>query len=776
MLDDLRVLDLVGGIAGGYCTKLLADAGADVVVVEPLGGAEARRSGSPGLFDFLHTSKRSVTQGAERGLLGSADLVVVGEGFDVSAARRSNSRQVVVSITPFGLDGPMVGQPANEFTLQAICGSTGGRGLPTNPPLAAAGQLGEWIAGTYAAVGGLAAWMEAARSGRGDHVDVAMLDCMTVTMVIFPSLFADFAAACGTKHFTSGRRKIEIPSIERTADGFVNFTTVSAQQFSDLAVLIGHPELADDARFTSATPRFEHRDQFWSMTHAYAGPRSTSQVLEEAALLRIPVAPVLDETTVTEFEHFTQRAVFVDHPSKAFRQPRIPYRFDGTDRPGFGEVPTAGQHDGEVAWPARPAHADPAHPRLPLADVRVVDLTAFWAGPCATHVLACLGADVIKVESTVRPDLLRFASAKNPGDTQWWEWGAVIHAANTNKRGITLDLSRPEGREVLLALLGTADLIVENYTPRVLDQFGLGWERIQQANPQISLIRMPAFGLDGPWRDRPGFAQTMEALTGLAARTGFPDVSPNLVGGAGDPIAGLHATFAAMVALVGRETSGRGSMVESTMVEAVLNAAAAPIIAYQLTGEAHGRRGNRSHFGAIPQGVYPCRGDDQWVAIAVRSDAEWRSLVSVLQTGGSERSDREIQTGHGSPSPPRFAPHDEVDQWLSTRTSVWRAPELAAHLTSSGVPAAHVIHPRTITENEQLAHRGLFEVEEHPVTGRHLVPGLPFTMSRHPRWVRIASPTFGQHNDEVLAELGIDEDRRRELRALGVIGERPAGA
>jgi crotonobetainyl-CoA:carnitine CoA-transferase CaiB-like acyl-CoA transferase len=117
-----------------------------------------------------------------------------------------------------------------------------------------------------------------------------------------------------------------------------------------------------------------------------------------------------------------------------------------------------------------------------------------------------------------------------------------------------------------------------------------------------------------------------------------------------------------------------------------------------------------------------------------------------------------------------------VDRWLSARTWVWSAPELAARLTSSGVAAAHVIHPRTITENAQLAHRGLFEVEEHPVTGRHLVPGLPFTMSRHPSWVRLASPTLGQDNDAVLAELGIDEDDRRELRALGVIGERPAGA
>ena len=131
-----------------------------------------------------------------------------------------------------------------------------------------------------------------------------------------------------------------------------------------------------------------------------------------------------------------------------------------------------------------------------------------------------------------------------PGDAQWWEWGPLFHAVNTNKRGITLDLTQPAGRDVALRLLATADLVFENYTPRVMEQFGLDWDRLHQVNPRVNLVRMPAFGLDGPWRDRPGFAQTMESLTGMASLTGWPGGSPVLAGGVGDPIAGLHATFA----------------------------------------------------------------------------------------------------------------------------------------------------------------------------------------------------------------------------------------
>jgi crotonobetainyl-CoA:carnitine CoA-transferase CaiB-like acyl-CoA transferase len=769
-LEGVRVVDLTGVLAGAYCTKLLADAGADVVTVETPGDAAARWPARPGLFDFLHTSKRSVWRGHEAPLVRGADVVVAGGDFDVAAARRAAPGQVVVSLTPFGLSGPWVGRPATEFTLQAACGSAGGRGLPGETPLSAGGRLGEWLTGTYAAIGALAAWWRAARTGTGGHVDVAVFDCMAVGMVTFPSVFAEFAVACGRDPMVAATRRIEVPSIEPTADGWVNFTTNSAQQFADFAVLIGHPEMATDERYTGAGARFTHRQEFWEMTRAYTRPRPSATILEEAGLLRIPVAPVLDGASVPGFEQFVARGVLVDHPSGRFRQPRIPFRLHGLEPRPFGPVPEPGAHDGSVDWEQRPRaetvggdgdddgggggeRAD----ELPLAGIRVVDLTAWWAGPCATQALAFLGADVIKVESVARPDLMRFASTMRPGDPQWWEWGPLAHAVNTNKRGITLDLGRPEGLEVALALCATADLVVENFTPRVMDQFGMDWGRLQRANPRLSLVRMPAFGLDGPWRDRPGFAQTMESLTGMAAATGWPDGSPVLVGGAGDPIAGLHATFAALVALSARGASGRGYLVEATMVEAALNAAALSTIICQLTGEVPARLGNRSPEGSVPRGIYPCAGHDTWVAIEVENDDQWASLRTVLGPA-IDRTD-----------------HDALDQWLATATREWEAATLVERLVEGGVPAAVVIAPPEVIDNPQLRHRGLFEVEEHPVTGTHRVPGLPFSLTGVEKWVRAPSPLLGEHNDEVLGELGLDTDARATLRHQGIIGEELVG-
>ncbi len=752
-LAGVRVLDLTDGIAGAYCTKLLADAGADAVVAEPPGGQPGRRH-SPDLFDYLHTTKRSVSRDRAGLLRPGADIVVVDESFDVDAARRECPQQVVVAISPWGRRGPWARRPATEFTMQAACGSTGGRGLPGLPPLAAGGRIGEWLAGTYAAVGALAAWMEAHRSGRGEEVDVAMFDCMAVGMVTFPSVFAAFAAARGRPGGVATVRRVEVPSIEPTRDGYVNFTTNSAQQFRDFALLIGHPEVADDDAYQRAAARFANRDRFWSMTRAYTTSRTSSEVIEEATRLRIPVAPVLDGKGTLGFEQFASRQVFTAHPSGRFRQPRIPYRMDGGGGRPFAPVPDPGQHDRAVDWPATPPPRQPEGWRLPLAGVRVVDLTAWWAGPCAVHVLGCLGADVVKVESTQRPDLMRFASACGPDEPDWWEWSALVHAVNTNKRGVTIDLSHPEGRRLASRLFETADLVVENYTPRVMDNFGFDWPRLHELNRRLCLVRMPAFGLDGPWRDRPGFAQTMEAVTGLASLTGFPDGPPTLVGGAGDPVAGLHAAFACLLALCARAGDGEGHLVESTMVEAVLNVAAEGPIAAQTTGRAPARCGNGSPVPVIAQGVYPCAGEDEWIALTLEDPGQLAHLPAAL----------------GVPAPAGGHP-DDLDRWLTELASRCRADELAERLAASGVAAAAVIAPWRVADNLQLASRGLFETEHHPVTGDQRVPGLPLRMSRVDAWVRSPSPRLGEHNEEVFEELGVGAGRREQLRRDGVIGE-----
>ncbi|MCU1374603.1 MAG: L-carnitine dehydratase/bile acid-inducible protein [Actinomycetia bacterium] len=752
----VRVLDRTTEIAGPYCTKLLADAGADVVKVErqpdPL-----RAWGSGALFEFLNASKRSVDDDAD--LVPGADLVVTDRPQDVSLIEQWPGL-VVVTVTPFGCDGPWAGRPATEFTLQAACGSIGIRGLPEQPPLSAGGRFGEWMTGTYAAVAAAAALRSARAGGGGEHVDIAMFDCMAVSMTTYPTVFADFhdwPPVEGTG------RSLEVPSIEPTADGYAVMTTNSAQQFQDLLVVIGRADLIEDTDLANVYRRFARRDEFLAAVHAHTTTRTTAELLAELSDFRVPSGPVLDGGSVPGFEQFVARDVFVPSPSGRFRQPRVPYRISGVEARPFTAAPEPGADT--VAWPPGPSRGEaPWH--LPLRGIRVVDCTAWWAGPSAAHVLACLGADVVKVESVARPDMMRYTTAKAVTDDQWWEWGPVFHGVNVGKRGVTLDLASDEGIGLLRRLIDGADVLVENFTPRVMDQFGLEWGQLHESNPRLVMVRMPAFGLDGPWRDRTAFAQTMEALTGMAWMTGFAEGPPVLLRGACDPLAGMHAVFATLAALEQRDRAGTGNLVEAVMVEAALNAAAEQVVEHDASGTLLRRSGNRGPC-AAPQGLYACAGVERWVAVAVATDAQWIALTAVV--GRPDwAADAALATADG-----RRAAHDELDAGLAMWCAGQDATAVASVLSVAGVPAERVIAAPELIGNPQLRHRRLFESVDHPVVGVREVPTMPFRFGRVARWVHRAAPTLGQHNDEVLGEVAGPDELAR-LRAAGVIGDRLA--
>ena len=317
-------------------------------------------------------------------------------------------------------------------------------------------------------------------------------------------------------------------------------------------------------------------------------------------------------------------------------------------------------------------------------------------------------------------------------------------------------------------LLQTADVLVENFTPRVMEQFGFDWDRVHSLNDQLIMVRMPAFGLDGPWRDRTGFAQTMECLTGMSWLTGFAEGPPVLVRGACDPLAGMHAVIATILALTERDRGGGGTLVEAAMVESVLNAAAEQVVEYGASGTLLCREGNRGPQ-AAPQGVYPCAGEDRWVALAIASDHEWRSLRSVLGDPPWARS------GELSHSTGRRAAHDHIDRELARWTSRHTAEACAQMLLDAGIPSSVVVPPRDIAANPQLRHRGLFEVEEHAVTGTHEIPTLPFRFSRVAHWLRSPAPTLGRDNEVVLGELGYSPAAIAGLQQSGLIGDLPTG-
>ena len=739
-LAGVRVLDLTTRLAGAYAGKMLRDVGADVVVSDA-------RVDTP-VWRWLHGGKRSV--GLDAASLAAHADIVLAETVDVAGSGRPGT--VTITITDFGTSGPWAGRPASHLTLEAESGSLGSRGIPELPPVAVGGELGEWIAGLYTAAAAVAGWATARDANIAESVDVSVYECMLVTLNMHEPLHALFA---GSNAFT---RWVQVPSIERAKDGWVCFSLVTGQQWLDFAAMIERPDLGEDTSLNNMLGRWPRRREIYAAMEPWLTARTVDEVVDSATAFRLPVAHVTDGSMLTALEHFRSRGVFTRSPDGDYLQPRPPYLFSGFTPAPAASAPetTTPVADVAASWQRSPQPADRAVRGRPLDGMRIVDLTAFFAGPSGTGYLAALGADVIKVESVQRPDGIRFAGGQVTQSEGWWEYSWVFHGVNADKRGVTLDLTRDAGIELLHRLLEGADVLIENYSPRVMEQFGLSYDRLAAAYPSLVVTRMPAFGLDGPWAQRVGFALTMEALAGMATITGHPDGKPTCPGGVLDPIAGMHAAFATLVALEHRAQSDAGQLVEVPMIECALNVCPDPLLTWGATGVVQQRRGN-SAPDAIVQDVYPCAGDDAWVAVTVQTREQEHALREILA-----RADLDA---------------DDLDAALR-RHLADRADEAAvAELCAAGVPAGVVRRPTVAGRTDHVVARGFYEEHAHPIVG---TVGYPILPTRFASWSgpvhRRPAPTLGQHNTDVLGhELGIDTDKLAELERDAVIGTRPAG-
>lgn len=779
-ISHVRVLDLSESIGGGYCAKLLSEAGAEVVKAERPGGSPIRHWSSAGpasvrsgaLFAYLHGGHAAVAAHEELlgPLLAAADVVITdlnGPGPAPADLVAGDASAVVVSITPYGLTGPLAGLPGSELTVQADGGALAVRGHPARPPVQAGGQSTEWLAGAYAAFGALAALRRRDRTGTGGLVDVSWAEVASLSCTLFSDV-TDSLAGRPDLSVRPAARSLETPSVEPTADGYVGFNTNTAQQFSDFLVLVGRSDLLDaDPSWSGVGTRIQRWDEWNSIVHEWTTAHTTAEIVETAALLRIPVAPVTDGESVTAVDHFVERGVFRRDPTDAFTYPRRPWRVDQEVIPPLGPAPRPG--GGPPQWRARqPVGSTAPGDPMPCSGIEVVDLTTWWAGPAASGLLAGLGAAVTHVESTSHPDGMRMTGGMFASRDRWWELSGFFLSTNVNKRDVTLELGDPEGRRLLLELIAEADVVMENFSPRVMERFDLGWDVIRAVNPRAVMVRMPAFGLDGPWRDRPGFAQTMEQVSGLAWLTGHVDDQPRIQRGPCDPNAGVHAAIATLVALQRRDLTGRGCFVEVPMVEAALAIAAEAVLEWTAYGRRLSRAGNRSPR-ACPQGVYRCLGTERWLAVSVLDDEQWSALAAALGEPVWAK-DPDLATWTG-----RRRREEDLDVALSEWAAGQDLDEAVGVLREHGVPAAPAWDPRRVSEHPQFAARGFYETVEHPVAGRHAVPTQPFRLSGIPRWARRPAPTLGQDNDEVLGSLGLSRADLDHLRHAGIIGDRPKG-
>ncbi len=794
-LTGYTVVDLSTGIAGAYCTKLLADGGADVIKVEPPEGDPLRSWSASGagipdggdgpLFSYLASSKRSVVADPANDddaelvarLLASADAVVWSSGskvaederFTPEPIHRRNPHLTVTSITPFGLAGPWRDRAATEFTLQAWSGGIVGlgRGDPQRAPVFVGGQVGEYFAGAYASAATLTARYRQIHGGTGGLLDLSMLETQILGLTYYPVSYFEVLG----RPWRDARR-LTVPGVAAARDGLVDIGCGTAQQWFDLCAMVGHPEWIDEESALTIT---EQANFYAEKLYAWVAENAVDEIRELATAFRIPNAPVGNGANLAKLDHFVDRGVFVRNPRDGFRQPGPPYRM----RPAQLRPPQPAPRLGEHTEQCRAARTIPreapaaAAERLPFSGLRVVDMTTFWAGPSCTHFLAMLGAEVIHVESTRRPDGTRLIAGVPVTEDQWWEKSPIFMALNTNKKGVTLDLQQEGGRGLLRRLIATCDVVVENFTPRVLDQIGLDFAAVQAIQPTAVMMRMPGFGLDGPWRDNPAFAYVIESAAGVSWLTGYPDQLPFEPYSIGDPNAGVHALNALLLALEHRRRTGEGVLIEAAMVDAALSVAAEQIIEYSAHGALLQRAGNRGPT-AAPQNLYRSADIDEfgrpdsWVAVAVQTDAQWKGLWEALGSP-SWATDPVLADAAG-----RRAHHDMIDDQLAAWCEHRSGDDIVKTLWDAGVPVAKVMQPHRQTELEQLGFRRFFEVVDHPVHGKANFSTVAMRLSDGPDTFHTQpAPLLGQHNHEVLAGLGLTAAEIAGLEADGIIGQAP---
>jgi len=753
-LAGIRVAEWSRSIAGGYAGRMLCDAGARVVLVGDAAAAFPR----PSLRTYLHSGK--VEQpGTVRDLVAiGADIVVIElDDAPDQELLASFGEAVVVVITPWGLYGPWAGsgRPWSELTMQAESGSLAMRGLPTRPPLMTGSAEGLWIAGSMAAGAAVAALQ-----GGTAH---RLLDAALIEVTSYgTNLFQDIAASVsGTSPDTAAPRHRLNPSVEPASDGWVGFNLASAQNHQDFLVLIERFDWLDDPRMTSHYGRYLRYDEFTGAVRAWTRRHTVAELVELASAFRIPCAPVHNGVTIVDDPQVVARGFYQPNPvDPGFVEPVPPFLFDGV-RPRRGKEPRQAS--------AAPARAEVPADTLPFAGLRVIDLGTWWVGGYVGAALAALGADVVKVESTRHIDGARTLGGVAVTEDRWWECGNFYLGVNSDKRGITLDMTQPAGRELLVRLIADADVLIENYSPRVLESVGLEWDAIHQLNPRLVMHRMPAFGLTGPRRSMVGYAQTVEQFSGLCWRTGYEDGDPHNPSGPADPMGASNSFFALAAALLKTRGTGEGMLVESPLAEAAMIMASEQVIAWTAEGVQLERMGNRDAI-ATPQGVFPTDKTERWVAITVVDDEQWRTLVDLT---GLERwaADPDLRTLAG-----RRAQADRIEVELAEWTAGHDRAELVGRLLAAGIPAAEIRDSRFIHDHPHLAARGWYQPFDLPWRGVIPLPQLPVRPTSGAWAHRRRPPTLGEHNTEVLGgELGLDPEQLAALTADRVIGTAPEG-
>jgi crotonobetainyl-CoA:carnitine CoA-transferase CaiB-like acyl-CoA transferase len=422
---------------------------------------------------------------------------------------------------------------------------------------------------------------------------------------------------------------------------------------------------------------------------------------------------------------------------------------------------------------------------LPLSGMRILDLTAVWAGPHCTMLLCDWGAEVIRVESTqvyqpntrghmakVPQDLPRIRKGWGSMYPDWtpgvrpWNRYPVFQSHARNKLSMTADMRRPEGRAVFMELLKTADAVIENNVPETIEKLHVTYEEIVHVRPDLVMVRMPAYGLSGQYKNFRSFGMQLEGTTGHTWIRGYPDMDASMRDDTffGDAAAGVVGAYAALLALRHRQRTGQGQLVELAQAENFIPYLGEAVMDYILNKRVHSTLGNRHHY-AAPQGVYRCKGVEEWLTLTVNNDAEWRAFCEVIG-----RSDL-LRDPRFATAIARYKNQDDLDPQIELWTQVRTPWEAAKALQAKGVPAGPVLKDLDLVADPQMEVLDYFKELTHLDTGTHKYPGLMWSAAETPNELRAPPCRLGEHNPWVYKELlAVSDGEYRALEETGHIG------
>ncbi len=782
-LEGIRILELGTGTAVPFAGKLLAELGADVVKVEPPEGDPARRIGpfatgdanpeAGALHLYLNTAKRSVVlpdNATLEGLLGSADVALLDESQDPRQLAGAHPGVILCCVTPFGQDGPYAGAPASELTVQAIGGYVGATGEDGRPPLMAYGHQSALVAGRFAAIGVLALLDARAERGTIDHLELSWLESIAACFegrVAFYTTTGKNLPRMGNRLMNHGAL-VELYPVK---DGSVAIAPQAEHQWEGLCIAVGRPEWRDDPRLATWSGRAEAEDLYDGLKAWFAGETQRG-AMEALQMMRVPSAPAFNAQQVLADPQVNSRRVFetVEHPVAG----ALPYAAREFLTPAFdpriGRAPLLGEHTDEVLAEQREAPAPrraATDGRRPLEHIRVLDLTAAYAGPFAGEILAALGAEVMHVESHLRPDVSRFISPAPGGTGDPENRGTYFSQHNQGKLALNINLAEKAGRDLLLRFVPHVDVILNNFSARVLENWGYTLEQLSALNPGIILVGMPSFGATGPDSGWVCYGEALEAASGLVRARGYGPEEPIRSGTAyPDSIGGITAAYAILAGIAYRRKNGRGISIDCSQREGCLRLMGEGFLEYAMSGREPGLWENRHPLYA-PHGTYPAR-DGEWLAVAVTADDQWPALCDVIGRPDLA-ADPRLATAAG-----RVAARAEVDAAVATWAAGQDYREAQRRLMTAGVPAGAVLLASGVIEDEHLVARNFYRTIEHPAIGTHQVHSVPFRFTAAGPVPTARAPLYDEHSRELLRRYaGVDDREYAEFVAAELTGHRP---